>query len=247
MTHEIVHLSFGDDVDLKWVSDNFASAYGSDETATESTFPRADIGVLAPLDGVKQVCGRKTFKENQGMMMGNWYLPGSSPQLGGEDHVGEQAGGGASSESSQNQTPDTPDLVNTVAQATIFEYYCNVVPTKYEKLKGRDTRRSENNHVHGAGISNEEKNYINEFSRYVYQFTANYNELKNTHAPGIYVRYGIAPVAVRFSEVETGFFTFFVQTLAILGGLFTVAGLLESVLHNGIETMQKKFELGKLT
>lgn len=52
---------------------------------------------------------------------------------------------------------------------------------------------------------------------------------------------------MKFSEVKAAFFTFFVQTLAILGGLFTVAGLVESALHTGIETMQKKFELGKLT
>lgn len=122
----------------------------------------------------------------------------------------KRAGGQGEMQSARDWTP----------QPTIFEYYCNVVPTTYRNL-----REDEQN---------------------VYQFTANSNRITSTHMPSIYIRYGLSPVTVRYSDYRPPFFTFLVQTFGIVGGLFTVAGLVEAVLYRGIQTVQKKFELGKL-
>ncbi|CAD7931190.1 unnamed protein product [Amoebophrya sp. A25] len=207
LEHEVLHLSFGDDQDVSWVRDNFQAS-----------------GILSPLDGLKRTVDRKKFSS-----LPHWrtHMSAGISIMMTSDHDSESSSStssttlaGETSTSSSSATA-TIDRVNTVPAATIFEYYCNVVPTTYERESGE--------------------------LRHVYQFTANGNTLQNTHAPGLYVRYGISPVTVKFVEDRVPFFTFFVQTLAIVGGLFTVAGLLESALHRGIQTVQRKLELGKLT
>ncbi|CAD7936898.1 unnamed protein product [Amoebophrya sp. A120] len=242
LEHEILHLSFGDDRDLQWVVDNFQNA-----------------GILSPLDGVKQTCERKKYDPNS-YHGGLFNLPGlDGPSLFNSDQTAKLHDPGAakvpsgSTSVSGNKNGEgsssssTIDLVNTVAQPTIFEYYCNVVPTRYEKLGASSRNGNRGGGSSYGAASGSDGPQDDTRRRDVYQFTSNQNELKNTHAPGIYIRYGIAPVAVKFVEHRIAFFTFFVQTLAILGGLFTVAGLVESVLHTGLQSVQRKFELGKLT
>ena len=53
-------------------------------------------------------------------------------------------------------------------------------------------------------------------------------------------------MTVKYTESYMSFFSFLVQTLAIIGGLFTCAGLVESLLYSGIQSVQNKMEMGKL-
>ena len=109
---------------------------------------------------------------------------------------------------------------SNVNEALSYEYYIKVVPTTYKTLK------------------NEEY--------YVHQFTANSNEYRAEGAPAVYFRYDLSPVTVKFSQVQESFFHFIVQVCAIVGGVFTVAGLLENLLHSSIASVLKKREEGKL-
>lgn len=104
--------------------------------------------------------------------------------------------------------------------SAIFEYYTKVVPTTYMPLDRPPL--------------------------HVYQFTANANKIVNQQMPSLYLRYDFSPVTVRYQERKEGVAHFLVQICAVVGGMFTVAGLLDSVLHKGIVHLANKAELGKL-
>jgi len=105
-------------------------------------------------------------------------------------------------------------------ESAIFEYYTKVVPTTYASMSGEE--------------------------RHVYQFTANSNRIGNQQMPSLYIRYDFSPVSVRYAETKEAFSHFLVQVCAVIGGIFTVAGLVDSALHQGIMHLAKKAQIGKL-
>lgn len=104
--------------------------------------------------------------------------------------------------------------------AVMYQYYISVVPTTYQDLKGKQL------HVH--------------------QFTANNNEIEVGHIPGLFFRYDLSPVTVKFTLTKESFFRFLVQICAIIGGIFTVAGIIDAVLHKSVVRILKKAQMGKL-
>jgi len=104
--------------------------------------------------------------------------------------------------------------------SAIFEYYTKVVPTTYVPLDRPPL--------------------------HVYQFTANSNKIVNQQMPSLYLRYDFSPVTVRYVETKESFSHFLVQICAVVGGIFTVAGLVDSVLHKSIVHLAKKAQIGKL-
>lgn len=109
---------------------------------------------------------------------------------------------------------------NGYSDSAIFEYYTKVVPTIYEPLDKKPL--------------------------HVYQFTANSNKIANQQMPSLYMRYDFSPVTVRYTETREKFSHFLVQICAVVGGIFTVAGLVDSLLHKSIVHLAKKAQLGKL-
>mmetsp|Transcript_70341 Transcript_70341/g.205714 ORF Transcript_70341/g.205714 Transcript_70341/m.205714 type:complete len:348 (-) Transcript_70341:180-1223(-) len=106
------------------------------------------------------------------------------------------------------------------SEGAIFEYYTKVVPTTYMPLDKPPL--------------------------HVYQFTANSNRIANQQMPSLYLRYDFSPVTVRYQETRERFSHFLVQVCAVVGGIFTVAGVLDSLLHKSIVHLAKKAQLGKL-
>jgi len=106
-------------------------------------------------------------------------------------------------------------------ETAIFEYYTKVVPTTYRSLDAPPVN--------------------------VYQFTAHSNKIVNQQMPSLYIRYDFSPVTVRYTEKREATSHFLVQICAVIGGIFTIAGLLDSVLHKGIVVLAKKAQIGKLT
>jgi len=104
--------------------------------------------------------------------------------------------------------------------SAIFEYYTKVVPTTYIPL--------------------------NRPPLHVYQFTANSNKIVNQQMPSLYLRYDFSPVTVQYTERRESFSHFLVQVCAVIGGIFTVAGILDSVLHKSIVHIAKKAQFNKL-
>jgi len=102
-----------------------------------------------------------------------------------------------------------------------FEYYVKIVPMRYEKLSGEVLDS--------------------------YQYVANSNEINGHFAiPALYFRYDMSPIAVKFAKRAKSFSHFLVQICAIVGGVFTVLGLFNSIVHSSLRHLVKKAEMNKL-
>lgn len=109
---------------------------------------------------------------------------------------------------------------NGVSTSFSYEYYIKVVPTTFTTLDGQEY--------------------------FVHQFTANTNEYQSHGLPAVFFRYDLSPVTVKFSQFQESFFHFIVQVCAIVGGVFTVLGLLEGAIQASLGNLIKKKSEGKL-
>lgn len=87
--------------------------------------------------------------------------------------------------------------------------------------------------------------------RYPYQYTYSYRELlQYGHGgrahPAIWFRYEMSPITVKYTEKRQPFYHFLTTVCAIIGGTFTVAGILDSLIFSAAEIV-KKVQLGKLS
>jgi len=110
---------------------------------------------------------------------------------------------------------------NLRAVGVMHQYYINVVPTTYEDLGGKQL--------------------------FVHQFTANSNEIQTYMLPALYFRYDLSPVTVKYTLKKETLFRFLVQICAIIGGIFTVAGIIDAIVHKSVVAILKKAQMGKLS
>ncbi len=61
------------------------------------------------------------------------------------------------------------------------------------------------------------------------------------------IRYDLSPVTVKFTLTSTKFTEFLVQICAIVGGVFTVSGIIDALVHKSMMVLLKKAEQGKLS
>ena len=77
-----------------------------------------------------------------------------------------------------------------------------------------------------------------------FQFAASETAVVAGFLPSLYLRYDFSPVRVRFSEVRESLLTLIVRLLAIVGGLFSVMGVVNAVLSDSVRTL--KLRVNKL-
>ncbi|KAH8971895.1 hypothetical protein BDL97_02G166700 [Sphagnum fallax] len=77
-----------------------------------------------------------------------------------------------------------------------------------------------------------------------YDYTAHSNQLQSTSVPVVKFHYELSPMQVLVRETRRSFSHFITNLCAIIGGVFTVAGIVDAMFHNAIR-MVKKMELGK--
>jgi len=111
----------------------------------------------------------------------------------------------------------------------VFEYFLKVVSTKYCRIGwfGR--------------VKTEQKTYQYSIAEYYHQITPNE---RNRVLPGVYFVYDFSPIAVTLIDTRSSFFHFLVQICAIVGGVFTVARMLDSTVYEGTRFV-KKMQIGK--
>jgi len=64
--------------------------------------------------------------------------------------------------------------------------------------------------------------------------------------PGVFFTYELAPVMVKYSEKEKSFGHYASGLCAIIGGVFTVAGMIDKMIYNSARIIQQKTEIGKV-
>lgn len=107
-----------------------------------------------------------------------------------------------------------------------YQYFLKVVPTKYTTVA--------NSTIH----SNQ------------YSVTETYREPIPgimQQIPGVFFYYDLSPVRVQYKEERRSFFSFMTSACAIIGGLFTISGIVDSSIYAGQRAAKKKMGIGKLS
>jgi len=94
----------------------------------------------------------------------------------------------------------------------MYEYYVKVVPTKFQ-------------------ISRYSQDWIssNQYSVTEYSQSINLMDPLMNGAPGVVFLYELSPITIDFAVKHMSFLHFFTNLLAILGGIFTVSSLFDSI------------------
>lgn len=109
-----------------------------------------------------------------------------------------------------------------------YSYFLKVVPTTYAYLDGKVV-----NNTYQYSVTRSTK-------------VISANSMFGSQLPGIFVNYELSPIMVKYVERSKSFTHFVTGCCAIIGGLFTIAGMLDSVTYR-YYNMYKKFQINKLT
>lgn len=108
----------------------------------------------------------------------------------------------------------------------MYQYFIKVVPTVYKDIRGH-------------------KIPTNQFS-----VTEHFRPVEfgmSRALPGVFFFYDLSPIKVNFNQSKTSFLHFLTNVCAIVGGLFTVSGIIDSFVYHGHRAIKKKMELGKFS
>ncbi|KAL4557621.1 hypothetical protein LXL04_035806 [Taraxacum kok-saghyz] len=111
-----------------------------------------------------------------------------------------------------------------VTPTGMYQYFLKVVPTLYTDDSGHSIQSNQfsvTEHFKGAEIG------------------------RLQTLPGVFFFYELSPIKVTFTEEHVSFLHFLTNVCAIVGGIFTVSGILDSFIYHGQKAITKKMEIGK--
>ncbi|EDQ85716.1 uncharacterized protein MONBRDRAFT_34133 [Monosiga brevicollis MX1] len=130
---------------------------------------------------------------------------------------------------------DYPDRVNSLDGhvevpneygAIMYQYFLKVVPTRYRFLSQTEIDTNQ------------------------YSVTMHQREIRpdqgTSGLPGLFFMYDISPMKIQLTQSSRSFFHFLTGLCAIIGGVYTVAGMIDGFLYHGIRTLKAKQNMGKL-
>ncbi|EDV23295.1 uncharacterized protein TRIADDRAFT_37998 [Trichoplax adhaerens] len=107
--------------------------------------------------------------------------------------------------------------------SAMYQYFIKVVPTVYKKLKGEEVKSNQ------------------------YSVTKHLKYIKLSMGeqglPGVFISYELSPMIIRYAERRKSFAHFLTGVCAIIGGVFTVASLIDAMVYHSAKML--KIELGK--
>jgi len=125
------------------------------------------------------------------------------------------------------QNPLDGTNVTSESGSEMYQYFVKIVPTVYKKLSGESVWSNQ------------------------YSFTKHRRQVRQMSGenglPGVFVLYELSPMLVQYTEKRRSFMHFLTGVCAIIGGVFTVAGLIDSMIYHSAKALKKKIELGKTT
>ena len=103
----------------------------------------------------------------------------------------------------------------------VYQYYLKVIPAKYKYLNGDEANK--------------------------YQYTANsFSDLVYNGLPSLFFKYDLSPITIEYKFTRMSFLTFLINIFAILGGVFTVAGIIDAIIHRSVLLLLRKAEMNKI-
>lgn len=107
----------------------------------------------------------------------------------------------------------------------VYQYFIKVVPTIYIDIRGN--------------MINSNQFSVTEHFRDAVGFPK--------PLPGIFFVYDFSPIKVIFTEENASLLHFVTNICAIVGGVFTVSGIIDAFVYHGHRAIKKKIEIGKYT
>jgi hypothetical protein len=65
--------------------------------------------------------------------------------------------------------------------------------------------------------------------------------------PAVFFRFDLSPITVRFWHYKENFLHFLIQIAAIIGGIFSVTGIIDAMIHKSMVALLRKASMGKLS
>jgi len=121
----------------------------------------------------------------------------------------------------------TNPLDNVLKMATgtgMYQYFIKIVPTVYEALDRMPI-------------------VTNQFS--VTEHFKSLDQGQGHGLPGVFFMYDLSPIMIKMTERKKSFAHFLTGVCAIIGGVFTVASIVDSFIYHSMRSLQKKIQLGK--
>ncbi|KAG0471663.1 hypothetical protein HPP92_016209 [Vanilla planifolia] len=108
----------------------------------------------------------------------------------------------------------------------MYQYFIKVVPSVYNNINGQT--------IHSNQFSVTEHFRTDEVGRI-------------QALPGVFFFYDLSPIKVTVKEDHVPFLHFLTNVCAIVGGVFTVSGILDSFVYHSQKAIKKKMEIGKFS
>ena len=108
----------------------------------------------------------------------------------------------------------------------MFQYYIKIVPTTYQKMSGKVTVTNQFSSTKNAKVV---------------------TGIDGRNLPGVFFYFDILPMKVNFKEERRSFLHFLTSVCAIVGGVFTVSGIVDALLYHGQRAIRRKVEIGKFS
>lgn len=123
-----------------------------------------------------------------------------------------------------NPLDDHEEIFDKADGSAMYQYFVKVVPTRYRRANGQQINTNQ------------------------YSVTSHVRHINNQFGeqglPGVFVMFDISPILVQLTEHRRSFMHFLTSVCAIIGGVFTVAGMIDALIHHTIRTWRKN-QLGK--
>lgn len=176
---------------------------------------------------INKVAGNFHFAPGRSYQQGNMHVHDIAP-FGEEkmdfSHAVHKLSFGEVYPGMKNPLDGATAVTEAEHAAGMYQYFLKVVPTSF-KSRG------------ALPIA------TNQFS-----VTENYKEGASGPArslPGVFFFYDLSPIKVKIVEAGSSFMHFLTNMCAIVGGVFTVSGLVDAFIYQGEKIIRKKMEIGK--
>ncbi|XP_074643996.1 endoplasmic reticulum-Golgi intermediate compartment protein 1-like [Tubulanus polymorphus] len=158
---------------------------------------------------------------------------------------------------SSDAQPEEPDMAHRIHQLTFGSYIGNntTIPGSFNPLQNKDATSESNEalltHEYFLKVVPTVYEHLNGHKQFPYQYTFSYRsylQMGHGHGvmPAIWFRYELTPISVKYIERRKPIYGFITTLFAIIGGTFTVVGIIDSCIFSAAEVI-KKIEIGKQT
>lgn len=191
------------------------------DSPTPEAFRRGDLGIAPQKAGAGSDALTGGIRAQEG---------GRGRSAAGRDAQRAARGGGSasvttsSSSSSQRGTfPPSPSLHPRVTGQ--FEHFVKVVPSSYAPLRGQPIRSNQFSVTSGWRPAGEAS--------------------MDGELPGLFFFYDLSPIRITYEEKKKSLLGLLTSVCAIVGGVFTVSGIVDATLYHANRAVRIKLRQGK--